>query len=203
MRRSWILLFALMVFGSALMSACSSLPESLPLNNGAAAQEEDELQTAPVRQGDITISATGAGTIVPAEEIVIGFNSGGVLQELLVGVGQEVQTGDVLARLDSTSAQQQVAKQELEHLGLSQFLQKGVLLGHEGLRTGLAGCDQRPDDQTGRRFALTDDTLELVAAGRSRDLAGGEGQGRLPWQCFPLLPVQLAQHPFRALKRRK
>jgi HlyD family secretion protein len=114
MRRNWILLLALVMFGGVLISACSSLPESLPFAGTAEASEEEDLQTAPVRQGDITISATGAGTVVPAEEIVIGFNSGGVLQELLVSIGDEVAAGDVLARLDNTAALQQVANAELQ-----------------------------------------------------------------------------------------
>ena len=84
----------------------------MPFNGSAESQEENELQTAPVRQGDITISATGAGTVIPAKEIVIGFNSGGVLEALLVSVGDEVSAGDVLAQLDDTSALQQVANAE-------------------------------------------------------------------------------------------
>jgi multidrug efflux pump subunit AcrA (membrane-fusion protein) len=114
MRRSWLYLVALMVLGGALTSACSTLPESLPFGESAQAQQEDTLQTSPVRQGDITISATGAGTVIPAEEIVVGFSSGGVLEELLVNVGDEVSVGDILARLDSTSAQEQVANAELQ-----------------------------------------------------------------------------------------
>ena len=114
MRKNWIVLFAFMLFGGVLLSACASLSESLPYTANAEAQEEDELQTAPVRQGDITISATGAGTVVPAQEIVIGFNSGGRLQALLVSMGDQVAAGDVLARLDNTAALQQVANAELQ-----------------------------------------------------------------------------------------
>lgn len=110
----WLALLAL-VFGGVLMSACSSLPESLTTAvNGSEAEAGGDLKTAPVRQGDITISATGAGTVVPAREIVVGFKGGGVLEDLLVQVGDEVLTGDVLARLDDTSAQQQVASAELQ-----------------------------------------------------------------------------------------
>ncbi len=41
--------------------------------------EPQEVQTALVRQGDITISATGAGTVIPATEIALSFQNGGVL----------------------------------------------------------------------------------------------------------------------------
>ena len=38
----------------------------------AADEDETEVQTATVRQGDITISATGAGTVIAADEIELG-----------------------------------------------------------------------------------------------------------------------------------
>jgi len=94
MRRGWVYLVALIAVSGALLSACSSLPESLPFGNNAEAQEAGALQTAQVRQGDITISATGAGTVIPAEEIVIGFNGGGVLKELLVSVAEAQEVYD-------------------------------------------------------------------------------------------------------------
>jgi HlyD family secretion protein len=114
MRRSWNVFIALIVVGGFLMSACSSLPDSLSFGGNAAQDEESAVQTAPVRQGDITLSATGAGTVIPAEEIVIGFKSGGILQELLVSIGDEIAAGDVLARLDNTAASQQVANAQLQ-----------------------------------------------------------------------------------------
>ncbi|MFN2135136.1 MAG: efflux RND transporter periplasmic adaptor subunit [Candidatus Promineifilaceae bacterium] len=114
MRGKWIGLLAVWLAGVVVLTACSSLSEALPFGESAQAQEEEPLQTAPVRQGDITISATGAGTVVPAEEIVIGFNSGGVLKELLVSVGSKVAAGDVLAKLDDSAARQQIASAELQ-----------------------------------------------------------------------------------------
>ncbi len=114
-RRVFLLALLVLALTGLLMSACSSLPASLTTAvSGSEAEEDGALQTAPVRQGDITISATGAGTVVPAKQIVVGFKSGGVLEELLVQVGDEVLAGDVLARLEDTSAQQQVASAELQ-----------------------------------------------------------------------------------------
>ena len=48
MRRGWVYLVALIAVSGALLSACSSLPESLPFGNNAEAQEAGALQTAPV-----------------------------------------------------------------------------------------------------------------------------------------------------------
>jgi HlyD family secretion protein len=79
-----------------------------------AAAEDASPQTAPVRQGDIVVSATGAGSIIPAEEVQLSFETTGALTELLVQVGDEVQAGDVLARLDDTDALQAVANAEIQ-----------------------------------------------------------------------------------------
>lgn len=76
--------------------------------------QEAPLQTAVSSRGDITISATGAGTVIPASEISLTFPSAGVLEELNVSVGSEVAEGDVLARLRDTDAQQAVANAQLQ-----------------------------------------------------------------------------------------
>jgi HlyD family secretion protein len=61
----------------------------------------------------LVISASGSGTLVPAFEVAVGFRSSGVLAELLVGVGDRVEAGQVLARLDPTDAQDQVTQAEI------------------------------------------------------------------------------------------
>ncbi|HSG17046.1 MAG TPA: efflux RND transporter periplasmic adaptor subunit, partial [Anaerolineae bacterium] len=66
------------------------------------------------RQGNIVISATAAGTIVPATDVVLGFPTNGTLAELLVGVGDDVAAGDVLARLDDADAQQALANAQIQ-----------------------------------------------------------------------------------------
>ncbi len=78
------------------------------------AAEPETLQTAVVRQGDITVSATGAGTVIAATEVELAFATGGKLTELLVQVGDKVQAGDVLARVDDTDAQQSLVNAQLQ-----------------------------------------------------------------------------------------
>lgn len=74
---------------------------------------EEPVQTTTVRRGDLVVSATGAGTVIPASEVELGFSSGGVLTDLPVHVGSKVAAGDVLARVDDTDARMQVANAEL------------------------------------------------------------------------------------------
>jgi multidrug efflux pump subunit AcrA (membrane-fusion protein) len=58
------------------------------------------LQTAKVRTGDLMVTASGAGTVVPSSQLDLGFRTSGVLTELNVAVGDSVQTAQVLARLE-------------------------------------------------------------------------------------------------------
>ena len=85
---------------------------------GVAADDqaaEPDVQTAVVRQGDIVVSATGAGTVIPATEMTLSFASSGKLAELMVAVGDRVQTGDLLARLDETAAQKALLNAQLQY----------------------------------------------------------------------------------------
>ena len=75
--------------------------------------EGETVQTATVRRGEIVISASGAGTVIPAAEMALGFQGGGLLTELPVEVGNRVQEGDVLARLDDSQARKALIAAEL------------------------------------------------------------------------------------------
>ena len=79
-----------------------------------AAAAEPVAQTATVRRGAITVSAPGAGSIIAANEMVLGFDQSGTLAELLVNVGETVQAGAVLARLDETNARDAVTQAEIQ-----------------------------------------------------------------------------------------
>jgi RND family efflux transporter MFP subunit len=79
-----------------------------------ASPPAETIATAQVQRGDLVISASGSGELIPAAETGLGFNKDSVLTELWVQVGDKVRAGDVLARVDDTEAQQAVAKAELE-----------------------------------------------------------------------------------------
>lgn len=66
----------------------------------AEANAAPELQTAKVRTGDLMITANGAGTVIPAAQVELGFRSSGIVSELNISVGDAVAVGQVLAWLE-------------------------------------------------------------------------------------------------------
>ena len=71
---------------------------------------EEVLTTYTVTRGDLVITASGSGTLVPAGEVAVEFETGGVLDTVRVEVGDQVEAGQTLAGLDDTDAQNRVAQ---------------------------------------------------------------------------------------------
>jgi len=71
---------------------------------------EPELQTATVRQGSLVISASGSGTLMARDEVNLAFQTGGEVTDVLVRVGDVVQKGDLLARVEDEDAKTQLAQ---------------------------------------------------------------------------------------------
>jgi RND family efflux transporter MFP subunit len=75
---------------------------------------EETIRTTRVRRGNLVITASGSGELIPADDVSLGFTSSGVLAEVLVEVGDPVDAGDVLARLDDLQAQQTLVSARLQ-----------------------------------------------------------------------------------------
>jgi HlyD family secretion protein len=71
----------------------------------AASAAAPILQTSRVRTGDLIVSATGTGNLLPAAQVDLGFRTTGIVEEVNVIAGQLVKKGDVLARLDDAAQQ--------------------------------------------------------------------------------------------------
>jgi multidrug efflux pump subunit AcrA (membrane-fusion protein) len=84
--------------------------------------EDSTLQTAVARMGDIILYAAGSGELIPSAEVDVSFDISDDVQEelveLLVGVGDEVEVGDILARLDDSDRQENLsdAQRDLREL---------------------------------------------------------------------------------------
>jgi RND family efflux transporter MFP subunit len=74
---------------------------------------EPAIATYTVGRGDLIVTASGSGTLIPAAELALGFRSSGVLAEVLVEVGDQVEAGQLLARLDDADARDQMAQAEI------------------------------------------------------------------------------------------
>lgn len=77
-----------------------------------------EVLTEVVRRGDLTLSASGTGTLIAQTDASFGFETNGQVTHVYVRVGDEVEAGRVLAQLDNNLAQMEYveAQQDLEEL---------------------------------------------------------------------------------------
>ena len=77
-----------------------------------AASKENVVQTSTIGTGNIILSATGLGTLIPNNEVSFGFKEEGKVSEVLASLGEKVEAGQVLARLDSTTLELQYKQAE-------------------------------------------------------------------------------------------
>ncbi len=106
-RAFWLVIGLLVVAGAGGVVVYRSMAAA-PETTAQAA-----VQTATVRQGDLVLYASGSGTLVAAESVDAGFRTSGELVELLVNVGDTVESGQLLGRVDDTSAQAQLQQAQM------------------------------------------------------------------------------------------
>lgn len=153
-------------------------------DNRQATAEEPALETATVTRGDIVLTASGSGNLLPATEIDLGFRTGGILIELAVQVGDRVEAGDVLARLDDTDARTNLIQAEINlrqaEIQLAELTadvdeadlaaaQYNLTSAQETLNTLLDSPD--PEEVEQARMAVEKAKNSLWAAQMSRDAA--------------------------------
>ena len=68
------------------------------------------LRTATADRGTVTSVVSGTGSLLPAGRMNVGFKQTGILTEVDVKVGDKVTTGQVLARIDSSTQQAALAQ---------------------------------------------------------------------------------------------
>jgi RND family efflux transporter MFP subunit len=80
--------------------------------------EEAPVQTATAFRGDIVLYANGTGTLAPANEASFGFGTSGQIIELNVKIGDSVEAGQVIGKIDHAEAlaEYQQAKRTLDDL---------------------------------------------------------------------------------------
>lgn len=155
------------------------------LNLGSNAQATTTtLQTTRARQGDMRISITGTGTLYAGSEVDLGFEESGQVTEVLVQMGDQVEVGDVLARLDRRAAESRVAQAKvslrLAELELSE-LEEGastdeiatarasLASAQEALADLQAGASEEELASARASLASAEENYRDLAAGPSTD----------------------------------
>ena len=100
----WIVLFFIIIVAGGGYTYYTT--QIMPAE--AAEVEEPAMQTAVARRGELTIFASGAGQLVPASEIDLGFDESGTLLFLDAVVGDKVEAGDVLAQLQTKDSAESI-----------------------------------------------------------------------------------------------
>ena len=85
----------------------------------AAASTASTLQTATARTGNLVLEASGSGYLVASSEGAIAFEIDGKLAELDVKLGDKVEKGQLLAKLDDASLQYKLEEAQLALLELT------------------------------------------------------------------------------------
>lgn len=108
----WILamIVVLAIAGSATYYYTNSAQASTPT--------ETPVQTATAFRGSIVLQASGTGTLAPANEVSFGFGTSGQITELNVKIGDQVEAGQVIGKMDDTQvkAAYEQAKRNLADL---------------------------------------------------------------------------------------
>ena len=136
----------------------------------AAAQT---LETVAVRRDTLLATVSSTGTVMPQEKLTLVFPSSGVLAAMQVEVGQKVEAGQELARLDTRQLELSVTQAEAT-LKINQARQAQTQAGASA--TDLAAAEAAVESAQGlydaakRKLGLKDEQLSVAEA----DLKRGE-----------------------------
>jgi len=163
MKRKWVLWIVIGVMtiaavgGFYLYTGEDLVAAQVQTDTTAIPQTEAQL-------GSLTVSTGASGTLVPANEVTLGFQQSGVIVEMNVEAGAQVKAGDILARLqiDKTSNElaSELASAELAVIEAQQALdelKKNATLETAQALTDLEAAQQALDD-------LKDDDQEKATA---------------------------------------
>jgi multidrug efflux pump subunit AcrA (membrane-fusion protein) len=137
----WLLvgIVILAIAGGATFYYVSSTQASTPT--------ETSVQTATATRGSIVLYANGTGTLAPANEVSFGFGTSGQITELNVKIGETVEAGQVIGKIDDAEvrAAYEQAKRNLADLTTPAALrsQAGGGRGEVGIYNGKIGISDQ------------------------------------------------------------
>lgn len=119
MKSRFLILFLVLAAG------CSGKAGETQTTQAAAAQPAIAVQSAKVEVQEVVRFVEAVGTLDPNEEVVVSNQVEGIVQKVLVDLGDSVKAGQVIAELDTrelqlaVQQQQAALQQELARVGIS------------------------------------------------------------------------------------
>ncbi len=151
MRRLLIILVAVAVIGGGAVAALKSAQAQT-----AADQSSQILDQTTAQIGDLRLTVTATGSIVPRRQVPLLFASSGVVREVLVKAGDAVKAGEPLARLDTSDLQAALSNAQ-------------VSLQMQQISFDALTSPPRPEDLVAAQAALVAAQTALNAAYNSSD----------------------------------
>ena len=151
------------VFGALVLAA---LGGGFWYWGGAAPVAQVSYTTAEVTTGDIVVQITAVGTVEPIEQVDVSSLISGTIAEMAVKVNDRVKKGDVLARLDTSSLQAELARDKAT-LAAQKAQVADAAAALEAARATLARVQKIHD-----KGLNTDDQLTTAATTARRAEAG-------------------------------
>lgn len=88
-------------------------------NTQSANNVETTIATSRISNGDIILSATGLGSLVPSEQISFGFKNRGQVSDVSIGLGDKVKIGQVIAQQENSTLALEYKRAEADLAALS------------------------------------------------------------------------------------
>lgn len=143
--------------GLALVLALALVPKLAGLGGGKA-ETISENQVVTLKKGSLTNSVSEKGKVVPSNSVEVFSEKALPVTEINVKVGDKVKKGDIIAKLDSSSIEQQLKSRKAQKAATDKNLSAQISAAKKRLSEALSG------QKTGKNSALVAAETSLTQA---------------------------------------
>ena len=143
--------------GLALVLALTLVPKIAGLGGGKA-ETISENQIVTLRKGSLTNSVSEKGKVVPSNSVEVFSEKALPVTQINVKVGDQVKKGDIIAKLDSSSIEQQLRSRKAQKAATDKNLSAQISAAKKRLSEALSG------QKTGKNSALVAAETSLTQA---------------------------------------
>lgn len=143
--------------GLALVLALTLVPKIAGLGGGKA-ETISENQIVTLRKGSLTNSVSEKGKVVPSNSVEVFSEKALPVTQINAKVGDKVKKGDIIAKLDSSSIEQQLRSRKAQKAATDKNLSAQISAAKKRLSEALSG------QKTGKNSALVAAETSLTQA---------------------------------------